>query len=435
MKTKVTDKQRIMINEIKNITSISYRDLFLSQTSTKRQLIPGFIITYGEKDTILFMTTQDPYFEEFVRKIREVYLEEKDHVIREGIRGKEYIDIDEVTKQMLLNGTLDKTSSMYQIYSEEPSYEESLMMEEDRLKALFPIMEYHLKELLKRLNKTLTNIELSEGINGVYYIKGIIDNAPIIIPLHMEEKEDSFNVEFGALLENAIPVEMETAFSRKGVSVYSYIDEYNYYDYTTYEVDNNKIRKTREITHQDRIIHYETQEVPKAEQQVPNHIYSLDSDPSKITWFQLPWNAYIGLEEEKWYMTESGERTEEEEKERIVENKLIYLSLTNKTFYLKELVSKRYHKKIDDRISGGNILLDFMKKRRVGLLGENVIIETHFESGGVTGKYKDSLEGRYFYQIGEELKRDCLRLVGKEQGLEEQSDLEDVKRYIKKEEA
>ena len=163
----------------------------------------------------------------------------------------------------------------------------------------------------------------------------------------------------------------------------------------------------------------------------------MDSSSYKVVWYALPWNAYIGLYEDKWYMREDGTRTEEEQPERMVQNKIIYLSKTEDSFYLKEIASKRYHRKIDDRTLGGNIELDHMNKRRIGLISKDgVLVETHFSDGGVTGKYKEVLSGNYFYQIyGKDLKKEQAKFIDHEQGLEEKSDLFDVKKYIKREDA
>ena len=118
------------ISQIKDIRSITYKDIYASHSSSPT-ILPGFIVTYGAKNTMLFLTSQDKFFEEFVRKIREVYLEEKDQVIREGIKGKEYIRLDPLSRRMLLNGDLDEIEEVYKQYDGRESYEESLLFEED----------------------------------------------------------------------------------------------------------------------------------------------------------------------------------------------------------------------------------------------------------------------------------------------------------------
>ena len=435
MKTIITNDQLMEIRQIKELSSVEYRDLYFANPSGKQKLVPGFLITYGPTNTILYLTSVDPYFDEYVKKIREVYLEEKDHVIGEGIMGKQYIQIDTQTKNMLLNGELENTSKLYEEYAKEYSYPESLLMEEDQLKALFPIIEYHLKETLKRWEININNIQLSGGMNGVYYLKGKVNQTPSIIPIYYEPSEDGWKVTFGNLLERAIPLQIEGHFNTKGINILATIPEYEYDDYTSYQIRNNKIWEERIIYQHGGMIHYEAKELPKAESTEPNEIYEMDSDGEGMEWFELPWNSYIGLYEDKWYMTDEGEKSEEEQTDRMVENKIVYVSKTPTTLWTKEIASKRYHKKKDDRTAGGNIQLDYMNKRRIGKTkGDVTLVETHFTRNGVTGKYKEALSGKYFYQVyNRELKKENAKFIDQNDQVEDKTDLFDPKKYIKEE--
>ena len=435
MKTITTKEELMRIRQIKNITSIEYKDIYLPNSNGNKQLVPGLIITYGDTNTLMFLTSSDPFFDEYVRKVREVYLEEKDHVIREGIKGKEYIQINPTTKEILLHGDLENTTSRIQKYAATSSYKESLLMEEDRLKAIFPMMEYHLKELLKRFDRNISQIKCSEGINGVYYLTAKIQNTPITIPVYYEEQEDSFKITFASLLEDAIPIQMEGMFTKSGINIHTYIEEYNYSDYTTYQVQNNKMVKEREIHFEGRLRHYEKQDLPVTSKDEAESIYKIEGESNGITWYQLPWNAFIGLREDKWYMKEDGTRSKQEENERMVENKIIYLGKNQDSFYMKEIASKRYHRKLDDRTEGGNLLLDYQNMRKIGLLSkDSCIIETHFIDRGVSGKYQEALSGNYFYEIYD-TNLNQGRFINQKDGLEEKSDLFEPKKYIKKEEA
>ena len=435
MRITKTDDRLLEILSIKNLNSIQYKDLFIANPNKKEVLAPGFLITYGPNNSIMFLTTLDPFFDEFVRRIREVYLEEKDHVIREGIRGKEYIDIDPFTKEMLLHGGLEETSSLYQQYATASSYNESLLMEEDVLKALFPIIDYHLKETMMQLQKVLTNTKLSGGINGNYYITGMMDNMPVLLPIYYEGKDNEWKVTVGNILENAIPIEMEGSISSKGIRVLCSIPEYQYIDYTTYTIENNKPIKERRVEHKEKILRKEQVSLPEADAKEPSIIYALDYSPENIHWYYLPWHGCLGLYEDKWYMTEEGEKTEEEQRDRMVHNRIIYLSVTKDNFFLKEIASKRYHKKKDDRTLGGNIRLDDMEKRKIGFITKDgILVETHFSNRGVTGKYQEALSGKYFYQVFTELDKEKGHFIDQRDGLEEKSDLFDIKKYYKKEE-
>ena len=436
MKTKETSNQLIEISKIKELTSITYRDLIIPNGMKNNMVVPGFMVLYGTPSKFLYMTTLDPYFSEFVSKLREVYLEEKDQVISDDIFGKQYIEIDDLSRELLLTGELDKTNYGYEEYFEPEPYEESLLMEEDVLKALFPIVEYHLKEALKRFDMTITNIELSHGINGVYYLTSTINNIDKYLPILFEPSENSFKITIGNLFKNSIPLKISGVINQNGIKINAFIEDYGYYDETKYEVVNDKIVKTQEIDLRDRLIHFQKENISEVTQKIPIDIYELDSSSDGITWYELPWNSYLGLKEDKSFIDSSFMTTDEEQKGRVVENKIVYISPTAETFYLKEIASKRYHNKIDDRTIGGNVTLDAINKRRIGLIGKDAtIVETFFaEEAVASGAYKEHLSGNYFYQIYKELAKDNAMFIDKEKGLTEKSDLFDVKKYIKKEE-
>ena len=428
-----TNGQLLTIRQIKELSSVEYRDLYFANPNGKQKLVPGFIITYGPNNNILYMTSADPYFDEFVRKVREVYQEEKDHVISEGIMGKQYIQIDDLTKSMLINGELESTSELYKEYAKEYSYQESLLMEEDKVKALFPVIEYHLKETLERWETRITDIKLSGGVNGVYYLNAKVNQKPSIIPIYFEPKEDGWKVTLGNLFERSIPLQIEGHFSTNGIFVSARILEYEYEDDTFYQIRNNRVWKEREIYQKERMIHYETKDLPVTSKKEPQEVYEMDASAKKIEWYELPWNSYLGLYEDKWYMTDEGERQEEESPHRMVENKIIYLSKTQDTIWTKEIASKRYHRKKDDRTVGGNIQLDYMNKRRIGKLTKDAaLVETHFTRNGVTGKYKEALSGKYFYQIYQpDLTKEKARFIDQNDQVDEKTDLFDPKQYIK----
>ena len=430
MKTIARDVELLEIREIKEISSIHYKDLFQPTPNGKKRLNQGFIITYGPTDKIMFLMETDPYFDEFVKRIREVYLEEKGHIIREGILGKEYIEIDTLTEQMLLNGHLDENNTLYQEYANQEAYEDSLLMEEDQVKALFPIIQYHLKEFLKMFSKTLTNIELSNGNNGIYTIKATLDNIPTTIPILIEWDDTKWKVTFGNILQKSIPIAMMGTMSEKKITIKTYLLEYHYEDQTDYKISNDSIEEERTIRYQGNRIYLKTNKLPQVTEQIP--VTTIDLDSKNITWYQLPWDSYLGLYEEKCYFTEDGEPTEEEQQERIVTNKIIYLSQSKNHFLIKEIATKRFHKKIDDRTEGGNIPLDYMNKRRIGIIDQDTTtVETHFTGNGVTGKYKKSLAGKYYYEV---YAKDQKFFLSREDGLLEKSDLFEPKRYLKKEE-
>ena len=430
----IRDEDRLLeISQIKDIERISFQDIFATEGHTP-VILPGFIITYGDKNTMLFLTAQDKFFEEYVRKIREVYLEEKDHVIREGIMGKQYIHIDDLSRQMLLNGDLDNVDGIYKHYDGEESYKESLLFEEDRLTAQLPIIEYHLREIAKTFGLTIGKITTSEGINGVYYMKTTIGKKPVILPVYFEQRENDWKIEIGNVLEDSIPLQIEGTYTKDGIKVHAYIEEYNYSDYTTYTLDKKKMTKAREITYNGKMIHYKEEDLPQVDGTIPNTYVELDDENDDLEWYQLPWNAFLGTKEKDLCLKEDGEIEEGEGEHRLIDRKIVYVSPRKDSFYIKEIATKRYQRRIDDRTLAQSVVLDSVNKSVIGRQKDNIsLLETHFADGGVRGFYKTQLAGNYFYQIVEgEFKKENKKFIGREDGLQDKTDLLDPKVYSKK---
>ena len=66
----------------------------------------------------------------------------------------------------------------------------------------------------------------------------------------------------GNLFERSIPLQIEGHFSTNGIFVSARILEYEYEDDTFYQIRNNHVWKEREIYQKERMIHYETKDLP-----------------------------------------------------------------------------------------------------------------------------------------------------------------------------
>lgn len=442
------------INQIKDLISISYQDVLSPNGTHTSILIPGFYVIYGSpKSKTIYLTSLDPFFNEFVSKLKKVYLEEKDHVIAECFGLKQYIEIDELSKKLLLTDALINTDYGCENYLDKESYDESLLMEEDVLRSLLPIVEYHLKTTLKEkwFQKTVTDVKLSHGTNGVYYLTAAIDYIEKKLPIYYEPGQDSFTVTIGNIFDKCIPLVIKCEFKPEGITVNSKIIEYNFDDESKYVVINDKIVKIRKIICEGGLLSYQDDDLPVTKSEIPVAIYELDAKQDKkgetasteeeekkkekdiIDWYELPWNSYLGIKENKIFFAPTFEETEEEQKSRIVDNKIIYVGPTPTTFFIKEISIKRFHRKLDDVTLGGNIPLDSVNKRRIGLIGDGAtVVETYFCDGTFgSGSYKEKLSDNYYYQVYGELKKGSGVFIGKEQGLIEKSDLFDAKIYVK----
>lgn len=437
MRIQKMNETLLEINQMKELISVDYKDIYYNGPQEKRKIMPGFLVFYGNLKH-LFLTVADPYFEDFVRRLKEVYKLEQDKVLQEGILGEERISITPFTKSLLLNGDLDTTSSLYQFYKGKTSYEESLLFESDKRSTLIPIIEYHLKETMKLLDKTLGEIHLSEGINNSFYLKTIINNTPMILPITIEEiSSNEYLIQVGNLLDSAIPLKMKITFTKDGIHVRNEIQEYQIVDETQFVVSEFESLQKRDIYKGNKLIVYEDKRLNPKKNPIENTT-ALDNQEQKMVWYSLPWDAYLGVKEDIKYLREDGEFSEEETKDRMTTKRVAYASRKKDTFLVKEMMSKRYEKRSETIMDAKNVVFDYLNKTIIGLKQETgYIIETSFEGPAKTGFYKTNLDGKHFYHIAREtnlenLQESSLIPLSREDGLEENVDLLDIKKYEKK---
>ena len=215
---------------------------------------------------------------------------------------------------------------------------------------------------------------------------------------------------------------MDILFTRDGISVHNTIDEYDYSDFYSYEIDNNIPVRVRETFLKDKEVHYQNEHLESSPEDIKYHPF--DEEESNPKWYQTPWNGLIGVNDiEK----------EIDSNSKTVERQFIYYSPS----FIIERYSKRFYS-IKDGVVSQNILLDSMDKTVIVVDHENgSLIETSFLPGGVNSHYKTHLMGKKFYHVSP-LKNYLLidkkyaTPIGRENGVEEKADVLDIKNYIKK---
>ena len=425
MKISRDEKQLLEILQIKNLESVELKDLFQSSVNGQRLIVPGFIITYDEPLKMMYRTSLDKYFDDYVRVIKEVYLDEKDHIIRTGIRGDEYISIDPISKAMLINGDLDNKDTTYNYYKNIEGYQESLLFEEDELKSKLPILEYHLIETLKTMGLTMSNVTMSSGMNGVYYLKTTINNKPVKLPIYYEKVDDIYKVTVSNIIGDSIPITLEMNISDRGIDVLSKVNEFNYYDYSSFKVVNDKVIKNREVYFQNKIMHSEHEILKEVKDDTIPKKWAEIEDEKKMKWYHLPFEGYIGINKQTKGIAEDGTLTDIENEHLLETKESIILVPTQESVYLRDFSTKTYYKKVDDRTISQKVTLDAMDKTMIGIIKDNnVLLETSFGEDGVSGFYKKYLEGKYFYQTAKinDIKGTITKLERKD-GIEEKTDL------------
>ena len=422
MRVEKQKQEEIQIEKLKDIISIDYEDIYIPQSSGKYKIYPGFLVLYGASK-YLFLATFDSHFEEFVRRLREVYLEEKDNIVSDGIMGPQKIKISDTTKKVLLSGELEKTSIFYEKFKNEEGYTDSLLFEEDELHSIFPIFEYHLRSILKRFDITMGDIHVSNGMNGIYYLTAMIDNKPTTFPIIFRSENLSYSMDIGNILSNSIPIHMEMSFRNNSISITNSISEYGYYDYSTYGVEKDIPYSERDIIWNGREIYYHKEHLPVLES-APDDITPKEENTK---WYITPWGGYIGF-----YRKED----EISDQDRLAEVYYYYVHRNPDYYYELEQDSKRYYKHQPNGNHFSDIVFDSMNQKTIGVRNGNVrLFEHSFYDPQHTGFYRDHLDHKHFYTIHQDTSwKDAGNsvFINRKDGVLEKADLLDQKIFEKR---
>ena len=106
MKIDIMDQLLIDIYNIRNLEYVNFWDLH-GTSDSKILVIPAIMINYDGGKT-LNLCAKDKYFDTFVRKVVEVYNDEKDNILEDSLtdpfRLRQSIKIDDRTKKILSSG-------------------------------------------------------------------------------------------------------------------------------------------------------------------------------------------------------------------------------------------------------------------------------------------------------------------------------------------
>jgi hypothetical protein len=423
------DSMLVKINEIKDIEEISFSDLAPSSYGDKMTVMPNLYVMY-DGGKYMSLCSKDKYFDEFVRKVFQVYNQEKGMLVSDPrfdpFGKRKEIKIDERTKTILESGDLTKINEIYEFYAGKKSYDRSLLFESDVLKQLLPIVKYHLKLAFDCTDKTVTFADnVVNGFRTNYGMEYKIDGTVDMLLINFISFDgNTANLKIRSREKNFKPLEMSISFNNNDITVNTHFSDYGLFINNSFEVKkNNTIVNIFRVTKNGEIAIYKTRELEKCENPLPN-ISSIDSDDDMV-WYQLPWNALYGVNNQVQELSEVDEIV-------IGHNK--YLAIINDEFMLREYASKEYRRKKTFEAHANLVVMDQVSKRVFGILvdpKEGVyVIETYF--GGImrtNGYYDSYLEDKYFYHTAQSkkklkgLKRDGLVTLSQEDEIIKGADL------------
>ena len=395
------DSMLIKINEIKDIEEICFSDLAPTSLGDKMTVMPSLFVMY-DGGKYMSLCSKDKYFDEFVRKVFQVYNREKGMLVSDPrfdpFGQRKEIKIDERTKTILESGDLTKLNEIYGFYDGKKSYDRSLLFESDVLRQLLPIVKYHLKLAFNCTDKAVTfEDNIVNGFRTNYGLEYKIDGMVDMLLINFLSYDgNTALLKIRSREKNFKPIEMAISFNNNDITVDTHFKDYDLFISNTYEVKkNNTIINIFRVIKNNETVIYKTRELEKCENLLPN-VSSIDSD-DEIIWYQLPWNALYGVNNQIQTLSEVDE---------IVMGHNKYLAIVNNEFMLREYASKEYRRKKTFEAHANRVVMDQVKKNVYGVLVNEkegiYVIETYFGDAMRTNGYYDTyLEDKYFYHIAQ----------------------------------
>ena len=437
MKLKSMNDVELAINNIHNIESISFKDIAfisagLSKTNTYERIlndnnqlfIPILSISYAESNA-LALTSFDKEFDNFFKKVREVYLKEKDRPIP-GRICKKYIDIDDYSKKILLSDSIIETSDLYSFYEDKTGYNDGLISKEKEVYGLLPLISYIIDTNLSMFEKHFKSYNKIKGYGarGNYVLYGEINNIYTPIPIQINKMSNNvYKLNIGNIFNDLLSLNVTINFNKTSLDIDCEVPEYNYKFLESYTYDD-KLTSTREMYLKDKlyysnpIVFDKLSDIPSIS---PVDVSSdqKDLEFNKLDWFHLPWGADIGFKN-------IDDKIDDNTK--VSTRKIQYLDRNDNVFINLLSAEKRIIRRTRDFRTTRDIIFDDVDKTIVGYRDDDITyLSTRFGDDGVTGVYKDKYAGKSFYHVTSDdfdnLNSNNLYSVGYDLGVYEQGDL------------
>ena len=396
MQIDVMDKILIDIYNIRHIEYINFWDLHGTKDS-KILVIPAIMITYDGGKT-LNLCSKDKYFDIYVKKIVQVYNDEKNNILEDSLTDpfklRQKIRIDERTRKILDSGILENINEVYKFYEGKEKYQNSLLFQIDEVKSLIPIIKYHIKKVFDFTDIVINLDGDITGYREVYSLNGKINGIDKFFILSFKKIDNnSYDISIQGLLSKNIPFNMKIDFNNDSLSVNSYMGDRLLECNSTYLVTNGVVKEIHSIKKLGIPIMYENNDLEEVENTLSN-ITDIDND-TNLRWFRLPFGALYGID---------NRINEVSENEKVIERHNMIVSTNNDSFMLKEYYSKSYCRNRTVSVDALDITLDEVRKNISCVCIDSIkgiyAIESSFlDENGKNGYYDQMLAGNYFYHI------------------------------------
>jgi len=220
------DPSLVQIYNIRNLESVKVWDLVQNEIG-KRVIVPAIMIIYdGGKQ--LNLCAKDKYFDIYVKKVVEVYKDEKDNILEDNLtdpfRLKSRIDIDDNTKKIFESGNLEKINEIFHFYQGKEAYDESLMFQIDEVRPLIKLVQYHIRRLFDNTDRNISFNDEFSGYRDNYLMSGQINGIESYFPFSYQNNDDSYEFWVNGLVNQNKTVKVSVSFKKDEISVEVKID-------------------------------------------------------------------------------------------------------------------------------------------------------------------------------------------------------------------
>lgn len=415
------DPELVAIYNIRDLTSIKIWDL-ISDFNSKRLILPAILITYGNNQS-LNLCSKDKYYDVYVKKVREVYQDEKNNILEDALtdpfRLRSHIDIDARSLRILESGELEQRNDVYAFYQGKDSFRQSLSFEKDEVETFVPILKYHLERLFALTDKVVSIGDELSGYRENYILSGKVDGIDTIFPFTYERvNNNEFNFHIAGMLGKSEPITIKMEFKPDGLIVTMILNNLEYLVNSKISITNGVVKQIFDVERKGLTISYKNEDLEACSMDDDN-IANLDYD-TNLKWFKLPWGAFYGIDTSIEDLSEV---------EKMIGIDSMYVQVSPDRFMKREFYSKTYKRNKTTAVDAQDMVLDEVDKTTIGYKvdddGHLFVIETSFDDD--TFNYNTS--GKYFYHgiMSEEgikgIKRDNLVSLGRKEEVIQKGDL------------
>ena len=383
----IKDKELLMIEQIRNLSFIKIYDIASFELDdSRRYTLPAMMINY-DGNKYLNLSGRDKYFDQFVKKVQQVYLKEKETARVDTSYSpfvSEAIKIDPVSEKILLSGNLLREGEIYDFYTDKKFYNHSLLFDKDDMRFILPTLKYNFKEFMGKAGIVINYPEDVRlfGYRENYSIDAKVNGYEDKLLFEFNQTDTGYKIGVRSF-QNLFPdSEVNITINTDAI----YIDLEMIGKETNSEVIYELINKpsVRKITYINGIM-TEFDKKPLTQSEKPDYLLPLlkeyDGD-----WYQLPWGDWYGIKEEI-------ERISEFEKIATRDSK--FVSMHKDGFLIHDDYRKKWVKDAAVNTVEKIMILDDIKKTIKGkrLYTDIFLLETHFIDRASTNDQK------YFYHV------------------------------------